>query len=66
MLFQAKFTPMILIFNDLILNTKADNQNFPDSDELLILNLASTIIDNTFNIQNPIFPNFDELMTLEF
>jgi hypothetical protein len=41
-----------------------------DGDEPLTLNLAtSTIVDNTFNIQNPIFFNYpylDELTTREF
>ncbi|KAF4632609.1 hypothetical protein G7Y89_g5520 [Cudoniella acicularis] len=47
----------------LTLNTETDNQIFPNSDELLTLNLASTITDDTFNIHNPIFPDFDELTT---
>jgi hypothetical protein len=34
----------------LALNTEADNQIFLDSVELFILNLASIVADNTFNI----------------
>jgi hypothetical protein len=50
----------------LTLNTKADNQIFPNGDEPLTLNLASNVADNTFNIQNPIFLDFDELTTQGF
>jgi hypothetical protein len=51
----------------LTLNTEADSQIFPDGDEPLILNLAtSTVADDAFDIQNPIFPDFDEPTTREF
>ena len=50
----------------LTLNTEADNQIFPDGDELLTLNLASNVTDDTFDIQNLIFPDFDEPTTQGF
>lgn len=50
----------------LTLNTEADNQIFSDGDELLTLNLASTVADDAFDIQNPIFPDFNEPTTREF
>jgi hypothetical protein len=50
----------------LTLNAEADNQIFPDGDEPLTLNLASTVADDTFDIQNPISPDFDEPTTQGF
>ncbi|KAF4634592.1 hypothetical protein G7Y89_g3521 [Cudoniella acicularis] len=60
--------PEYITYNSepLTLNTEADNQNFPNGDEPLTLNLASNVTDDTFDIQTPIFPDFDEPTTQGF